>query len=279
MSKPTQPDDSASPATLAVCVDGTFTGRGEELACQLALPLVAPTCTDYDLLLTVTPRQLELRTVHPSGFGPVYVDFVGGSMGFSVRTGGTRLLFSAIGLSGARPLTVLDATAGLGRDAFLLALKGCRVTALERSPVVAALLQDGLERARAVPELHLALRGTRADAGSTQDKAGGLNLRVVIADARAYLESLRPADAPDVVYLDPMFPPKKKSAEVKKEMRVLRRVVGDDPDAAELLDVARRVARRHVVVKRMRLATPLGPDPTRTYPGQSTRYDVYAAAK
>ena len=261
MSKPAQSErKDDQPATLAVCAEGTLPGKAQGLAARLALPLVPVGSEEYDLLLVVTPQRLELRTIHPAGPGPVYVDFVGGPMGYAMRSGGSRLLFNAIGFAGGSP-SVVDATAGLGRDAYLLAVKGARVTALERSPVVAALLQDGLDRALAVPQLH----------------AERLALQVIVGDARHYLESLTPADAPDVVYLDPMFPPRKKSAEVKKEMRVLRRVVGDDPDAAELFEAARRVARRHVVVKRMKLAPPLAPEPTRTYTGESTRYDLYAA--
>jgi 16S rRNA (guanine1516-N2)-methyltransferase len=80
---------------------------------------------------------------------------------------------------------------------------------------------------------------------------------------------------PEVVYLDPMFPPKKKSALVKIEMRVLRQLVGDDEDAAVLFESAARVARKRVVVKRMRLAPELVPNPTIVFEGKTTRYDVY----
>ena len=84
-------------------------------------------------------------------------------------------------------------------------------------------------------------------------------------------------EAPDVVYLDPMFPLRKRSALAKKEMRVLRRLVGDDEDAGELLEVARRAARRRVVVKRTPEAPPLAAAPTMSYRGKLVRYDVYLA--
>ena len=84
-----------------------------------------------------------------------------------------------------------------------------------------------------------------------------------------------PVDIPDVVYFDPMFPPPKKSALPKVEMRILRQLVGDEPDASELFDLARAVARRRVVVKRHRLAEPRAPDPTHSHSDKTTRYDVY----
>ncbi len=62
-------------------------------------------------------------------------------------------------------------------------------------------------------------------------------------------------------------------------MGILRRIVGHDEDAGELLDTARAVARRHVVVKRMRHAPPLAPGPTRVYKGKTTRYDVYVSCR
>jgi 16S rRNA (guanine1516-N2)-methyltransferase len=168
---------------------------------------------------------------------------------------------------------VLDATAGLGRDAFRLAYHGCRVTAIERSPVLFALLQDGLERAARVPEIQEHL---------------GDRLRLLHADARGFLQQLAkecgtaalggvssPEDVPDVVYLDPMFPPQKKSALAKVEMRILRQLVGGDPDAGELFELARAVARQRVVVKRHRRAAPLAPNPTHSHSDQTTRYDVY----
>lgn len=250
------------PVSLAVIADAEgLADRAADLARRLGLPLVPAPGVAYDLILAVTSARLELRSTGHGGPGAVYVDFVGGQFGHARRAGGSRLLYSAIGLRGGGLPTVIDATAGLGEDAFLLAMRGCHVTTIERSPVVAALLEDGLARAAAVPELREAVA----------------RMRPVSGDAREILRDLSPEQAPDVIYLDPMFPPKKKSALVKKEMRILRRVVGDDPDSGELFEVARKVARRHVVVKRMRLAPTLAPDPTRSYEGKSTRYDVYAS--
>jgi 16S rRNA (guanine1516-N2)-methyltransferase len=160
---------------------------------------------------------------------------------------------------GARKQTVVDATAGLGQDAFLMAWLGSRVTAVERSAVLAALVADGLDRALAVPELAPWL---------------GERLKPVVGDARELLQAITPR--PDVIYMDPMFPPKrKKSALTRKSVQMIRALVGDDPDAAELLRIARRIARHRVVVKRPDYAPPLAPDPDAAHSGKLARYDVY----
>jgi len=235
--------------------------KAARLAEQLALPLTLAPDTAYDMLLTVTNERLELRSPHRRAPGPVYVDFVRGPLGYSRRVNRFGLLFQAVGL-GTGTHTVIDATAGLGKDAFLLAYQGCHVTAVERSPILAALLQDGIDRARRNPQLHDLL---------------GDRLTLVCADARDALKDVSPDGAPDAIYLDPMYPIRKKFALVKKEMRMVRRLVGDDQDAGEILEIARTVARRHVVVKRVRRLPPLAPDPTRTYTDRTARYDVYLA--
>ncbi len=166
-------------------------------------------------------------------------------------------LFRAVG--DAR--TVVDATAGLLGDAFLLAAAGCRVLAIERSPLVHALAADGLARARRDPRL-TELIGDR--------------IELVCGDARAWLEERSGTDAaPDAVTIDPMFPPKRKrSALPRKEMLALREVVGSDPDAAQLLDAARRCARMRVVLKRGDDAPELA-KPDWTIEGTTVRFDVW----
>ena len=156
---------------------------------------------------------------------------------------------------------VLDATPGLGQDAFVLAGLGCRVHMVERSPILVALLRDGLRRAAAVPELRpiVTERITLREGDSARAMVQG--------------DIQPPAD---VVYLDPMYPKKTKSALAGKAMRRLRSVVGPDDDAAQLLAVALKYARNRVVVKRPRRAPPLGGiRPSHAIPGQTTRFDVY----
>jgi len=235
------------------------------LAEELALPLSAGGEDDlgtFDLMLVVTERRLELREARRGRLGPISVDFLAGTGGYRRRTAraGRQLIAKAVGLRG-EPLRVLDATAGLGRDAFLLACMGCTVVAVERSPLIAALLRDGLDRAAANPDAEIKRIAERVS--------------LITKDARDVMKELVAADMPDVVYLDPMYPPKKKAALAKKEMRVCRLLVGDDDDAGDLLDVARGVARKRVVVKRLRHAPPLAPDRTAEHIGRTVRYDVY----
>jgi 16S rRNA (guanine1516-N2)-methyltransferase len=199
---------------------------------------------------------LEDGKVHP-----LRVDFLHGSMGYRLRHGGGRSqgVARAVGLKkGSPPPSVLDTTAGLGRDAFMLAWLGCKTTALERNPAVFRLLEDGLRRALADSEVCAQL---------------GQQLTLVQADAREFMAQIK--QPPQVVYLDPMHPERKKSAQVRKEMRLFRNLLGSDPDAVELFDVAMQTATRRVVVKRPRRGEALAPNPDHVVEGRTTRFDVY----
>jgi 16S rRNA (guanine1516-N2)-methyltransferase len=244
-------------ASIAVSMAGDDNVRtgAEELARELALPFVATAEADFDLLLVVTSAHLELRDNRDPQVGPVCVDFSHLDLRpYSPNLSRRQPLARALG---KKAQTVVDATAGYCQDALLFSLMGYRTTAIERSPVVLALARDGLRR-------------LTARAGITLDK----RLRLIEGDGRVLLPSITPP--PEVIYLDPMFPPKrKKSAAVKKEMRLLRALVGDDPDAYELLEISRRVALDRVVVKRPDDAPPLAPDLSMSLAGKLVRYDVY----
>jgi 16S rRNA (guanine1516-N2)-methyltransferase len=257
---------ASSKSSIAIyCAEPTRRHDAANLAARLSLPLVTATDAQYDLLLSLTSERLELRQTDSDAPGPVYAEFASGSFGYRLARGGSRRepLARAIGLRGSTKPTVLDATAGLGRDAFMLAVLGCQVTIIERSPVIHALLGDGLERAHGNPRLSTALK----------------RLSLHRRDSIHYLEHLPRRNAPDVIYLDPMYPHGDRSALNKKEMRLLRQIVGNDKDAVDLLAVALTRARRRVVVKRPRLAPGLqGAPPTVQIKGSTTRYDVYATA-
>ena len=247
---------------VAVCAtESTLQPQARALARRLDLPLACMP-GEYEILLRLTPRRLELVQTGRDAPGPVYVDFVSGTMGHRRRFGGGRgqLLAKAVGIKKDRLPSVTDATAGLGRDAFVLAQLGCQVRMLERSAVVAALLEDGLRRA--------------AQAAELADIVARLSLEV--ADARALLSGLDAAQRPEVVYVDPMHPQRTNSAAVKKEMRLFRVLVGPDQDDAALLQAALQAARRRVVVKRPRKAPAIeGRAPDLVFTGKSTRFDVY----
>ncbi|WP_062267586.1 class I SAM-dependent methyltransferase [Endozoicomonas arenosclerae] len=221
------------------------------------------TCTEDALILGFDDDRLSLKRVSGKE-KPIHVDFVGGKAGHRRKFGGGKgqNIAKAVGLNkGAKP-SVLDATGGLGRDAFVLASLGCQVTVIERSPVIAALLEDGIKRAMEDPEVS----GIAA------------RMRLIKKDSRQAMQDRQAAGEQfDVVYLDPMFPHKEKSAEVKKEMKVFQALLSGDPDADELLEPALQLATYRVVIKRPRLSPELGNiSPTYKLEGKACRYDIHA---
>nr|WP_234473162.1 16S rRNA (guanine(1516)-N(2))-methyltransferase RsmJ [Erwinia sp. S63] len=213
------------------------------------------------MALVLTPERLELRKLDEPKLGGIFVDFVTGAMAHRRKFGGGRgeAVAKAVGIKGGYLPDVIDATAGLGRDAFVLAALGCRVRMLERHPVVAALLDDGLRRGYADAEI-----------------GGWLRERLTLLHvvSQQALSDITPA--PDVVYLDPMYPHRQKSAMVKKEMRVFQSLVGPDEDADALLEPARRLAKKRIVVKRPDYAPPLAGIATQSaVVTKSHRFDIY----
>lgn len=188
-------------------------------------------------------------------------DFVGGPLGHRLRAGVGRgePLARAVGLRSPRPPSgVVDATAGLGRDAAILAALGLAVTLIERVPALHEALAAGLVRAR--------------EAGGAAGAAAA-RMTLLAGDARDLLAGL----APEVVLVDPMHPERSGGALVKKPMRDVRAVAGGDPDAGELIAVALAAARRRVVLKWPRLAPlPAGcPAPHHTIETRTVRFDVF----
>lgn len=204
----------------------------------------------------------------------VQVDFVTGAAAHRMKYGGgkSQAIAKAVGVSVKMKPRVLDATAGLGKDAFVLAGLGCELLMLERSPIVHALLADGLRRARAWVET-----GNGYQIELLRDSLARMQL--VAEDARGYMQELA-EDSVNVVYLDPMFPERKKSAQVKKEMLAFQTLVGKDEDADTLLQNALRVAENRVVVKRPALAPYLADtEPGYQLKGKSSRFDIYTKKK
>lgn len=202
------------------------------------------------------------------GKARVEVDFAGGANAHRRRFGGGKGqdIAKAVGVTGKYQPSVIDATAGLGRDSFVLASLGCRVTACERNPVVAALLADGLQRAMDDAEAAEIVSRIELKFGAVID---------------LIQPSDKPSEQPDIVYLDPMFGEDAKgSAQVKKDMQAFRQVVGSDMDADDLLEWALACARCRVVIKRGRKAAPLaGVKPGYEITGKSNRFDVFSKAR
>ncbi|GAA3940224.1 class I SAM-dependent methyltransferase [Litoribacillus peritrichatus] len=208
--------------------------------------------------------DVSLQAVGKKAPGPVVVSFEGNTMVHRLKHGGGKgeQVAKAVGLSKVaadRVISVIDATAGLGRDSLILAALGCHVEMFERNPVVRELLLDGLDRASMSVEV-------MAIAGRMQ-----LHTEDFISGSGAYEDN-----SVDVVYLDPMFPDRNKSALVKKEMRVFKQLIGGDEDADQLFDPAFRIAKHRVVVKRPKAAPFLaGKTPSVQIKGKSGRFDIY----
>ncbi len=256
-------------ATLAVASHYAVDHNAAALAQRLNLPLAnrdQPPQHTLHLVLAQFNR-LELRVVQPGhplvGGHPVFVDLLKLDIESPAGRKLNQPLFKAVGVRKRDPFRprVLDATAGLGEDAWLLAAAGCEVVALERNPVIHALLQDGLRRA----------------AQSQPTIANRITLHLADLTTPETLRELSGTGASsfDTVYLDPMFPPGRKTIE-KKPMRVLREIAGNDTDADQLLPAALKIAQRRVAVKRARRA-PLLADrtPAQQHEGKALRFDVY----
>jgi len=217
---------------------------------------------DADFALQLGAEGLQFVELGSQAPGAVRVDFVEGAVAHRRLFGGGtgQMIAKAVGVQpGVRPQG-LDATAGLGRDAFVLASLGCSMTLIERQPLIAALLEDGLARARQSAEVAPIAAQMRLLQGNAIE-----------------LLSAWTDEAPQVIYLDPMFPHRDKSALVKKEMRLFRPLVGDDLDAPALLAAALALASHRVVVKRPRKAPCIeGAKPSYVLEGKSSRYDIYA---
>ena len=208
-------------------------------------------------------QGLALGAVGQSTLQATRINFEDPALLYRLRTSGKRQgIGKAVGLDKAKGcVRVLDTTAGLGRDALVLAYLGCEVQMFERSPWVHALLEDGLRRA------HLSDEAVVRDAAS--------RMRLAHANSLTYLQEMLDA-APDVIYLDPMFPPRRKSAAVKKDIGVLQGLLGPDDDLPALLELALCVATRRVVVKRPPDQSDIaGPKPSFTLEGKAAHFSIY----
>lgn len=239
-----------------------------DLSQQLSLSISEHMSDDADYYLILEPYPQPpgyycyLQQTGPRASGPVMVDFTRGQAAHRRQFGGGRKqpLARAVGLRPGHNPSILDVTAGLGRDAFVLASLGCHVTLLERQPVIMELLNNGIARAR-----------QHADTAAIAAR-----MTLIHADAHEYLQSISKQTTPDVIYLDPMYPPREKTALVKKEMRYFHDIAGRDDDAAQLLIHALSTGARRIVVKRPARAQALSDkQPDTVVSSKNTRYDIY----
>ncbi len=257
-------DRVALPAALTVVpATGVPWHRAQQVAAELNYPFSA-TANDADtatlLVVDIDDAWLQLNTEPRPG--PVAVDFDAPALQFRRRSGHNELLGRAVGIKQGSLPRVLDATAGLGRDAYVLADSGCQVRLIERSPVLAWLLEQAIQKA-----LISAIAGVREAA---------TRMSVTAADSIDQW-----AEIGEVVYLDPMFPDRRQKAAAKKDLTLLQHLHGPqgevaaDDEAAALFDWAMSQPASRVVVKRGLKDAGLGGKPTFCLKGKAIRFDVY----
>lgn len=253
-----------SPTPIAVLQSSHCLQRCQQLSEHLSLPLVdLANSAVYSYLLVYTEQGLAIQQTGAKAAGPVLVDFEAGTADHRRKFGGGELISKAVGGDKKNRPTVLDTTAGLGRDSFVLATANYSVIMCERSPVVAAVLADGIARAQ------------QSDNVDLQAVVARMQLQKI--DALSYMQNDNAGNPPDVIVIDPMFPESKKTALVKKEMRTFHDVVGADSDSDDLLVNALRVAKHRVVVKRPRKAQCLANiQPNFCVEGKAIRFDIYS---
>ncbi len=259
-------------SNLSILYRPGFESRAGLLSDTLGLPCFAieESFSTSGMALVVDEAGLALQQLGPNAPGPVRCDFSSGAARHRRLYGGGKGqdIAKATGLAqkGFKP-KVLDLTAGLGRDGFVLASLGAQVTMIERHPVVFSLLCDGMARAR-----------NSAESDADGELLGILDrIQAVHSEAAEFLEDMAADQFPDVIYLDPMFPPREKSGKVKKEMQLFHRLVGmEAEDSDALLSLSLAKANYRVVVKRPSHAPFLnGTAPGYSLKGKSTRFDIY----
>lgn len=250
-----------------ICSNSSTTqaDKAAELSTKLTLPLQKQSDKSYSYHLVYTDNRLELQHnphLHNYKHKPICVDFLNNKE-ITRRLSTSNIkdpLCRAVGIKpGFRPY-VVDTTAGLGMDGLTLAWLGCKIVLLERSIIIHALLEDGFKRAKKDPRFKNAFKNIISlKGGNSIDILGSI------------------AQPPDTILIDPMYPQDNKRALNKKEMRVLRDIVGDDNDSSELFRISIKSAGKRVVVKRPKGAANIVtiPAPSHKIAMKSGRFDVY----
>jgi len=239
--------------------------------CDFFVNQKAENIQSYPFALIVDGDKLSLQQTGRKAPGPIFAEFTEGAVDHRRKFGGGKgqMIAKAVGIKAGVYPKVLDATAGLGKDSFVLASLGSNVKMLERSQVVYGLLENGLHRAKYF-----------AQENDPELLAVISRMQLVQQSSHDYLSSLGADNYPDVIYLDPMFPEREKSAEVKKEMAAFHSLVGKDEDADLLLPLALSKVNYRVVVKRPRKAPFLNNQtPSYQLEGKSSRFDIYTLKK
>lgn len=232
--------------------------RAQSLSDELGLKLIFK-ADDNSFCLTIGKMSLFLLAPKKMNLSPLQISFNEGKLKHRLKSGiGIKQnIAKAIGVKHDFKPKILDVTAGMGADAFVLASLGCRVHMLERNPIIATLLEDGLAR-------------------SVSDNKVGKIITQNMSLSRSDILKNRVDFQPDVVYLDPMFSNNSNRRLSGKNMQYFREIAGVDADADDLLEVALSLSAKRIVVKRSRKDDSLkGRKPSHQIKGRTTRYDVY----
>ncbi|NOR41930.1 MAG: 16S rRNA methyltransferase, partial [Gammaproteobacteria bacterium] len=220
-----------------VCYSKHRQQQAKEFCHSHALSLLKKKNDNHELQLIFHDDLIELYDLELDT--TISVDFIKGNLAHRQEFGGGRgqAIAKAVGLKSGNTPTILDATAGLAGDAFVLASLGCSVTLIERSPIIFTLLENAVERASLNEKFTPILNQ---------------GFHLINQDAIDYISHQleKNTEPPDVIYIDPMYPDRKKSALVKKDMQILQRLHDKDEKTSELLETALLYAKKRVVVKR-----------------------------
>jgi len=251
------------------CLEHSLLPKAKQLASSLNVPLLLTfDRSNYDLALQLSNHGLQLVWYVDNKQLTLKISFTDGKNRHRLNYGGgkSQMLAKACGLNKTLP-TILDVTAGLGADAFVLASLGCTVTMCERNNLLVILLEDALERAKSNAETAVIVSKMRLI---------NIEATTLLANWRKFL-----AEKPQVIYLDPMFPVRSKTALVKKNMQVLQMLNAKFTSNDDLLlNLALDVAQNRVVVKRPKSALSLTKlKPSYSLFGKSSRFDIYTKNK
>lgn len=256
------PDASATVLAGLYTSEPALTERAAELAARIGTQFLSAQPAAA-LALCLDNNGLALIDTRPKAPGPLRADF----RPLLRRSGSLRheAIARAIGLRRGHALRVIDATAGLGRDAFVMANLGAQVHLLERSPVIYALLHDAYTRAQQDPALAVVTARMTLQQG----------------EAIELLPNISQQLNADIIYLDPMYPEASTKGQVKKDMQFLRALLGPASSAEPLLQAALASQCRRVVVKRPNRAPVLSKilTPNHIIQGRHTRFEVYLGSQ
>lgn len=261
--------NSNKPTRIGIVCDSNNAGKAEQLASQLHLPLVGSQCTDpaayFDLLVCINESGLSLKLPAQPQIKPFFIDLVATFEQIAHPKAKFKhsILAKALQKHWNSGLTIFDATCGLANDCLLFLFLGFKVIATEKNPIVAALVQDGICRAKTHRLLGPLLTS---------------NLDYYTKNALEILPSFESSPSePSIIYLDPMFDQQKKRALSNRNIQYLQHLFTQSTtqEVTELYQASQRCAKKKILVK-LPLNAPLTAEkPEYQYKGKSIRYDMY----